>query len=379
MKRKDPLWAKLVITFGALVIVGSGAIAVGPRLAAWWALRDIEQIDAIPTELLGETLEGEINVLLVGLDANLQGLDETPRTDSIMLVHIPASHQQVYMVSFPRDLHVTVPAIPETGVGDYTTKINAAFGTGARSTDHAPGAWGEPDLSKAGLERGVAQTMRTISDLVPGGLEFHGAAIIDFAGFEKVVEAVGGVNMCIDEEVYSIHYWPDGRKSGNPLWRGLNNDEPADGDYGDGYHYEVGCRDLEPWQALDYSRQRYGLHDSDYGRQRHQQQLLKAIVKKIVSPDTATNLATLANLQDAAGDLLTLSLGGHEILDWAWTVKDLRADSITMVKFNGGTFCDMPDSTDECIYPDSIELLSAIQNDTIFDFLAAHPDWVSTE
>ena len=70
-KRKDPLWAKLLIAFGMVVILASGATVVGPQIAAWWALREIEQFDAIPPELQGKTLTGDINVLLVGLDANL--------------------------------------------------------------------------------------------------------------------------------------------------------------------------------------------------------------------------------------------------------------------------------------------------------------------
>lgn len=382
-KRKDPLWAKLVITFGSLVILASGATIVGPKIAAWWALRGVETIDPIPTELAGESLEGAINVLLVGLDRNMENgtVDRSPLADSIVLVHIPASHDQVYMISFPRDLQVTIPKLPEVALNaDWRTKINNAFATGARSTQGGSDHWARaPDVTKAGLERGVAQTMRTISNLIPGGLEFHGTAIIDFAGFEKVVEAVGGVHMCIDQEVYSIHYWPDGKKSGNPLWRGLNNEEAADGDYGDGYHYEVGCRDLEPWQALDYSRQRYGLPNSDYDRQRHQQQLLKAIVDKVASPDTLTNLRTINDLQSAVGNLLTLGLGGHRIEDWLLTLKNLRADSIVMVKFNGGTFCDIPGTSDECVRPESLDLLEAIRTDTIFDFLYAHPDWVATD
>ena len=52
-------------------------------------------------------------------------------------------------------------------------------------------------------------------------------AIIDFEGFDAVVHALGSVYMCVDQDVWSIHYWPDGSPAGNPLWGGLT-EEPAD-------------------------------------------------------------------------------------------------------------------------------------------------------
>src|SRR4029453_15794370 len=182
-----------------------------------------------------------------------------------------------------------------------TNKMNSAFSFGARTSGPGPTVWDrEFDLSPEGRARGAELTMLTISNLVPGGLKFNGAAIIDFKGFEAVVNALGGVHMCIDTDLYSIHYYPNGTKAGNPLHPDYG------GHYGDGKHYVKGtCPDMQPWEALDYSRQRYELPNGDHDRQRHQQQLLKAIVKKVASPDTLTNFKTIGKLQAAAGDLLT--------------------------------------------------------------------------
>src|SRR5207245_2014286 len=96
----------------------------------------------------------------------------------------------------------------------------------------------------------------------------NAGAIVNFAGFESVVQALRGVDMCIDQKVTSIHLNAQGRDlktAGGP---------PA--------VYLPGCRHLEPWQALDYVRQRH-LRDGDYDRQRHQQQFLKALAKKAMS------------------------------------------------------------------------------------------------
>ena len=367
-----------------MVLVASGGIVVGPSLLQRFLFpEDINAGAPLPEDIRGEDISGAINFLLLGMD-NPDSPDETARrADSIVLVHIPSSHDIVYMISFPRDTEVTIPAYPATGLtADWTTKINNAFFVGTKPTGPGPSVWNrETDISPEGVARGAEVTMRAINNLVPGGLglEFHGWAVIDFRGFETVVEALGGVHMCIDSDFYSIHYYPDGTFSGIPLWGGLNTSDPAGGPYGSGYHYTVGCRDLEPWQALDYSRQRYGLPNSDYDRQRHQQQLLKAIVKKVASTDTLTNINTINRLREAAGEMLTLNLGGHDLVDWVWTLKSLRSDDIVMIKTNGGRFCNIPGNSNQCLTDDMLDLLRAVKNETIFDFLTTHPDWVATD
>lgn len=381
---RPPLWARLSVVLGALVFVVSGVVAVTPPLLQKLVFPgDVNVGPPIPSDIAGEDISGAINVLLLGID-NPDRVGQTDRrADSIVLVHIPADHQQVFMISFPRDTEAVIPAYPSTGLmADWKTKINAAFFAGAKRTGPGPDVWKrEGDLSPEGRARGAELTMRTINNLVPGGLglAFHAWATIDFDGFEAVVEALGGVHMCIDSDFYSIHYYPDGRRSGYPLWRGLNNEDPADGDYGEGFHYTPECRDMEPWQALDYSRQRYGLPNADYDRQRHQQQLLKAIVAKVASTNTLTNIDTVTRLREAAGDLLTMNLGGHELLDWAWTLRSLRADDIVMIKTNGGKLCNIPGGTDQCLLPETIELLRAVKDDRVLEFLASHPDWVATD
>jgi anionic cell wall polymer biosynthesis LytR-Cps2A-Psr (LCP) family protein len=379
---KAPVWTKLAIVLGALVMVASGGVAVGPRIAAWWALRGITQLpDPIPSEVAGETLEGSINFLLLGLDYNLEASDGSFefRTDSIMLVHVPSTHDAAYMISFPRDLAVDIPALPETGYGGQENKINAAFQTGARSTDRPNGGWGEVDVSPEGLSRGIAQVMRTISNLVPGGLQFHGSAIIDFEGFDKVVEAVGGVHLCVDQDVWSIHYRADGTE-GDPGWQGRVYNSGGTALKNERKFYAQGeCRDFAPWEALDYSRQRVGLPDGDYDRQRHQQQLIKAIIKKVASPDTLTNLGTLSRLQEATGDLLTIGLGGHPVQDWLWTFRNLRADDLVMVRTYAGESrpYTMRGEAAQSVDPDLVQLLQAVQTDTVLNFLDAHLDWVA--
>jgi anionic cell wall polymer biosynthesis LytR-Cps2A-Psr (LCP) family protein len=138
---------------------------------------------------------------------------------------------------------------------------------------------------------------------------------------------------------------------------------------------------MQPWEALDFSRQRYGLSDGDYGRQRHQQQLLKAIMRETFSTDTMTNFSTMGSLQQAAGDLLTLDLGGNRIEDWALTLASLRADDIVMIKTNGGEFNSSLEggTSYEHLSDETLELLEHVRDDTVLDFLTLHQDWVASD
>ncbi len=103
-----------------------------------------------------------------------------------------------------------------------------------------------------------------------------------------------------------------------------------------------------------------------------------AIFKELASKGTLTDLGKLTQLQKAAGDLLTLDLGGQAIENWIYTLKSLRPDSIVMIKTNGGKVDTLPNGN-ERLNNDSMQLLKAVHDDKVFDFLATHPDWVATE
>jgi anionic cell wall polymer biosynthesis LytR-Cps2A-Psr (LCP) family protein len=350
-----------------------------PKILARWAFGGIETGPMLPPDI-GTDISGPINFLLLGTDERNAGpdADSLLRSDSIVLVHIPASHDQVYMISFPRDLRVTIPASSESDYPGGIEKINAAFAFGARD------AQGRRDTSVEGRGRGAVLAMRTISDIVKdtGGLKFSGWATINFEGFDKVVEALGSVHMCFDQDVYSIHYWANGKPADAQMYNYSQSHPDVDQNPKWGFHYPKGeCWDMEPWQALDYSRQRVWLPETDYDRQRHQQQLIKAIVKKVASTEVLTNLGTISNLRSAAGDLLAMSLGSEPVENWVWTLRDLRADNITMIKTYGGKFNGevYNDIWYEKLDQSLVELLKAVQTDTVFNFLAAHPDWIAED
>ncbi len=365
-KASDPLWAKLCLIIGALVMVVSGGLVVVPKVVAAWFTSDIAKEDLIPPDILGPSIGGPINILLLGMDER-RNSDALVLTDTIMIAHIPASHDAVYMVSIPRDAKVEVPPFPETGYLGGTDKINAAFAVANRTRSEGGGWVGDP--STAGRRRGVDLVARTINGLIPGGIKFNAVAIINFEGFRSILNAIGGVWMCIDERTTSIHFDKNGKYHTNPPQLSQRK------------VYEKDCRALEGWEALDFARQRYNVVGGDYGRQRHQQQLLLAIFEKLASPGVVTDIGKIAELQKVAGDLLTLDLGGHSIENWAFTLRGIRSSSVVMIKTNGGKVSPDgdPKTSYEILSEDTLELLKAVQQATVYEFLSQHPDWIASK
>ena len=104
--------------------------------------------------------------------------------------------------------------------------------------------------------------------------------------------------------------------------------------------YHPGWQHLVSWEALDYCRQRDLLAngDSDYGRQRHQQQFIRAVVKKTLSNGVLTNPVKLDKVIRSAGQAFTFDGGGVNLADWIFTLKGIDPNALLMVKTNAGHF-----------------------------------------
>ena len=97
----------------------------------------------------------------------------------------------------------------------------------------------------------------------------------------------------------------------------------------------------------------------------------------MTSTGVLTNPSQLLKLQQVAGNLLTVDMGKTEVADWLVTLKGLNANSVTMIKTNGG----VPNTNaanNEVLTPDSMNLLKAVHDDTLYDFVAKHPDWIAS-
>jgi LCP family protein required for cell wall assembly len=353
-RRSGPIWPRLLVWFGAALMLLSGGTLVVARVALTrytGAVHRENMLGGAGVANKPNPLEGPLNLLLVGVDERTQQDDPNgTRADSIIVLHVNAAHDAAYLLSVPRDTLVDIPAFAKSGYRGGREKINAAFQHGSEDGGGRTG----------GFEL-LATTVRAIT-----GIGFNAGAIVNFAGFQAVVNALGGVDMCIDQRVVSIHL----DRYGNRLRSGST---PA--------QYLPGCQHLEPWQALDYVRQRH-TSDGDYDRQRHQQQFLKAIGKQALSKGVVTNPARLDAVLTAAGRTLTVDPGQASLTDWVFLLKSLGTDNLVMLRTNGGSFASLkcPDgSSCEQLNADSEKMFEAAKNDTVADFVQTHPTWVAPD
>ncbi|MFM7718125.1 MAG: LCP family protein [Actinomycetota bacterium] len=171
------------------------------------------------------------------------------RSDTIILVRTEPDAQRATFLSFPRDLWVDIP-----GVGE--DRINAAFEQGI-------------------LGGGAQLVARTITALT--GIPIDHVLYVSLAGFEGVVDAIGGVDLCLPEPMT------------DPL---TALDLPA------------GCQRLDGDQALAYVRTRHQPCDRipDFARIARQQQFLRAVIARMLAPDEVLQLPSL--LPDVLGNLV---------------------------------------------------------------------------
>ncbi|MFE9689734.1 LCP family protein [Micromonospora sp. NPDC005806] len=360
-KRKDPLWAKLTVIFGAVLMMTSGVAIVGSKAVIGQATSGIAQRnllgDAGKTEAEGgNSLDGPIDMLLLGVDARERWAKDDVRSDTIIILHIPASHDQAYLISIPRDTEAQIPANPKSGYKGGVDKINAAFFHGAQNG----GGW----------EGGAQLMAKTIKSMT--GISFDGAAIINFGGFKSVIDALGTVRICVSHEVKSHHM---SMVDGKPMW---NADAKKTGKAYTPVVHKKGCREMEGWEALDYARQRYGLPNSDYDRQQNQQQLIKAMAKKATDKGMLTNPLKLNQLIKAAGKAFILDTGGVPIADFIYTLKGVSGNDLVTLRTNGGTYSPNSDGSKESLNELSMQMFRAVKNDKLADFVVANPGVLST-
>ncbi|MEU8611236.1 LCP family protein [Actinoplanes sp. NPDC048791] len=374
--RHSPRWALWCLVVGALLMAGSGAAVAGTRVLLGTATETVTK-----QNLLGETrvetkrvsVKGAKTILLVGLDTRPnQDPSKLTRSDSIILLHIPADHKQAYLVSLPRDSYVRIPEF-DNGAQRYAggrNKINSAFAYGSR------GLTGEKALT--GGFTLLAKTVKSLTGITPDA-----GAIIDFQGFRKVVDVLGKVCMYVDTTTTSIHYGHDNKTGKLTAPYRINPDGTLRAKIRGVTPniYRKGNRCFTPSEALDFVRQRDLLEDDsyDYGRQRHQQQFLKALIKNIM--DSGLDSPTkLPGLLKAVGKTMTVDDGGIPLQDWAFALRGIRPEDLITIKTNNGKFNSetIPGvGSAEILSDTSMDLLKSVKTDTVDEFVLANPSWVT--
>jgi LCP family protein required for cell wall assembly len=348
------------VIFGTFIVLLASGVVVTSRVLAHRYETSVTKASLLapaarasgPAQERHSTIIGPLNFLLIGSDQRPD--DPVERSDTVIVVHIPASLDRAYLISVPRDLRVPIPAFPETGFRGWTDKINAAF-------QHGGGGAG-----------GVRLLSETLTNLL--GIRFDGAVIVNFSGFQKVVQLLGGVHMCIDVRTESHHIGHD--KNGNFLapWYG------PDGQYRNHAStpvvYEPGCQHLAAWQALDFVRQRKSLPDGDYGRQRHQQQFLRAVFDRAQAKDLTSNPLELDRFIRAVGSSLTVDTNGVPVDELMFALRNVRPGNLLGLQLPSAP--EMYGGVSYIIASQEAEkLYTALRDDTLEAWAAANPSWVN--
>lgn len=249
------------------------------------------------------------NILLVGSDARPG--EGRGRSDVIVLAHLSGDRKSVYLVHFPRDLYVEIP-------GRGKDKINAAYAYG-----------------------GAPLLVSTLQDLV--GVPVDHVAMVDFAGFERMTDAVGGVRVYVEEA------------STSP-----------------GYTFTPGFQEMGGAEALAFVRERKQLSEGDISRGKRQQAFIKALMLKSLSRDVLTNPVRLAQFVDAATSNLTVDDGFSvaQMRSQALGMRNLRGDDIAFVTapFTGFGTAPNGGSIEIVDEPGMQRLAEALQNDQMAEY-----------
>jgi LCP family protein required for cell wall assembly len=253
------------------------AIATGAWAVTSYVSSSLHRVDAGTT---GTPASGPVNILVAGIDTRSGlsrheevelhvGDDVSMNSDTLMLVHIPASHDSVQVVSLPRDSWVDIP-------GHGMNKINAAVGIG-----------------------GPALMVKTVEQAT--GLVINDYVEVDFLGFVKVIDALGGVDICLP---YAV-----------------------DDSYS-GLHMSAGEHHVDGVTALAFARDRHSFALSDLARIDDQQQLLSTMLLEAINSGVLANPFRLQAFLSAVAASVTVD-DGFNLVRLADELRGIRSQDVT--------------------------------------------------
>jgi LCP family protein required for cell wall assembly len=244
----------------------------------------------VPAFVLPAGSDQPITVLLLGSDRRPQ--EKTPsRTDAVILLRINPQTQRVSLLSFPRDLIVSIP-------GYGAARINAA---------HVYG-----DIYPA-LGGGIKLATQTVSQLI--GVPVDYTILTDFAGFINIIDTLGGVPVNVTKDLYDSQFPTMDYK-----YREVS--------------FQMGTSTMDGVTALTYSRIRHP--DNDFERTKRQQQVITGVAKRLQSGNFVDTLETTANITDALIGHARTDMPRDLIIALAWQMR-----AVPTTNFSYNTFTDI--------------------------------------
>ncbi|WP_229698410.1 LCP family protein [Wenjunlia tyrosinilytica] len=320
--------AAKIVAIGTAVLV---ATAGGAAYLAYQKLDSNIKTDESTARMLGgyesqrptPVVEKALNILLIGSDdrsgSNRKyGASEgSQRSDTTILLHLTADRRSATAMSIPRDLMADIPACRQKN-GSETRAQHAQFN------------W-------AFQFGGAACTIRTVENMTDVRIDHH--LIVDFTGFKQMVNAVGGVEVCLPKPVTD---------------RDAKLDLPA------------GRQTVRGEDALAFVRARHSFGDgSDTQRMGRQQQFMASLLKKVKSNGVLLNPTKLYSLMDAATSSLTADAGLNsldELYGLARTLQKTPTKGVVFLTVPREPYVNDP-NRDQLVQPEAAELFAALRED----------------
>ncbi len=303
--------AAAVLAICALVLTGG----------AWqWqsmknsSLNQVAALDPNSRDIVDPNAQfGDENFLIVGTDSRIGQNSEIgagttedaagARSDTVMLVNIPADRKRVVAVSFPRDLAITPikcePWNAETGAyGPITDEESPMYGLEE--------AWTETKLNSAYAVGGPKCLVKVIQKL--SGLSVNRFMAVDFTGFAKMVDALGGVEVCSTTPLEDYELGTVLPTAGRQMVNGTT--------------------------ALNYVRARQVTTEvnGDYGRIKRQQLFLSSLLRSLISKEVFFSLSKLNNVVNMfIEDSFVDNIKTKDLVDLGQSVQGVNAGRITFV------------------------------------------------
>ncbi len=247
-------------------------------------------VESADSKLKGEA-DDRINILLLGIGG--KGHDGGLLTDTIILASLKPSENKVSLLSIPRDM-----SVPIENMG--WQKINSV---NAYAEMKNPGSGG-------------LAISQTVSDLFEIPIDYY--LTVDFTGFAKVVDDLGGVRVEVENTFDDYKY---------PI---LGNEEAPWDDRWEHLHIEKGVQTMDGQLALKYVRSRhaYGVEGSDFARSRRQQKVLEAVKEKVLSLNILFKPTTISKMISDISDNYQSNLKIWELVKLWNLAKNIKNENI---------------------------------------------------
>ncbi|MEU4150716.1 LCP family protein [Streptomyces sp. NPDC026659] len=244
-----------------------------------------------------------LNILLIGSDSRNTASDlklggskgdvgRPPLGDVQMLLHLSADRSNMSVISLPRDTMIPIPKCTDPDTGKVYPALSLS-------------------MANESLGRGgPGCTVATWTELT--GVHIDHFMMVDFSGVVSMADAIGGVPVCVKDNVYS---------------------HTADG-HGSGLKLEKGTHPVKGQQALQWLRTRYGFEDgTDIGRTHAQHMYINSMVRQLRANARLGNPTEMRELAEAATDALTVDDGlgtVKKLYDLSMELQKVPTDGITM-------------------------------------------------